>query len=250
MNPQNNPYNPQNNGYPQQAAPNRYPTLPPIQNQQNPQYPPQQPQYPGYNAQAGPAGYRPPAQYGNVQAGNKQNEERQALVARIADLDQGFNTCFMSFYKVWLWLLAILCTITFVSDFAIYLNGRNISNVSDYIVISFLLMLWNATQAMFGLKAISEKSLSKANLTCWMMAIVLIPWICLEIFLLVLVATYQHGGKYDWYGLLLFVFGVVTLANGTHIGVSMNGAWKVRKLLIERGILQEKLNEIDYSFRA
>jgi len=241
--PQPNPYNPQNNAYPQQAGPNKYPTLPPIQ---NPQYPPQQPQYPGYNAQAGPAGYQPPAQYGNIQAGSHQNEERQAVVMKIADLDQGFNTCFMNFYKGWLYLLASLCTIAFVSDF-VYARG---GNTSGNITFSFLLMVWNATQSICGLKAISQKNLKKANVACWMMTIVLIPWLILEIFLIALVVSSQPRGRDSWYDLFVFMASVVTLIIFIHVGLSMNGAFKVRKLLVERGLLEEKLNEIDYSFRA
>ena len=243
--PQNNPYNPQNYAYPQQAGPSKYPTLPPIQ---NPQYPPQ---VNPYNPQARPGGYLPPAQYGNVQAQANHERERQAIVEKITEVENGFDSCFIKFYQVWLWFLGIASVVGAVGAFMTCLRAQG--DIGGFVAVTSILLSWTFIQSVYGLKAISQRSIKKANLTCWLVTIGLIPSLILDIWLIVVLAEYPYPRpppQHDWSPVIEFLIGVFSTQILIHVAISMNGAFKVRKILLEREVLQEKLNEIDYSFRA
>jgi hypothetical protein len=231
---------------PPHTGPNIYPTLPPIQN----------PQYPSYNPHAQGTGYFPPAQYGNVQAqaGIQKERERQGIVERIAKVEKGLDSCFIKIYQVWLWVLLILSIMAaaFISFwFVMSVIGPNPDVRGGIFSFSLAVLVWIGVQSVLGLQAISQKSIQKANTTCWMVTLSLIPSLFLDIYLIIILAENPHPSPGNqgiaMVELLVIVFSVQILL---HVAISMVGAFKVKKILMEKEVLQEKLNEVDYSFKA
>jgi len=245
--PQSNPYDPQNNLYssPQaQPGPNKYLTLPPVQNPQySQQYPAQQPQY---YPQGGPVGYLPPANYGNIQpvAIHDANMEN---VSKIRELERGLETCFMKCYLVWLWLVAIFSLMSFANGAISLLAGSNQGyDTPTWMIGSVVYAFWNGIQSAFGLQAIYQKSLVKANLACWMMSLYLVPCFLAELWILYWIQNYKPDpndpSDYGAYMMLYFVMFMISIHMLAHVLVNMVGAFRVRKILVERKAIEEKMS--------
>jgi len=253
--PQNNPY------YSQDAQPgsNLYPTLP---HPQNPQYnhPPQgYPPQPQYNPQINPYnqagaqnGYIPPAQYGNIQALQNQdvNSESFLLVAKMRDLEQGLNSCFVKCYQGWLLLICISGGMSFFKSFVSLITGNQIPDSWMTVYwVSSIYGFWSLIQSVFGILAITQKSIRKANVACWMMVIYLIPSLVVELLVVNWINSYVPPPNDDTSAIVYFfmylALFVVSLHILVHICVNMTGAFRVRKILSERKQVEEKLKEIE-----
>jgi len=234
---------------------NKYPTLPSPQNPQNPQYNlppqqyPQQPQYNPYNPQPGPAGYIPPAQYGVVQAVQAQdvNSESFLHAAKMRELERGLDSCFIKCYQGWLWLIVICSAMSFFKTFVtLVTGGESGQGVGQIIFASIVYGLWSITQSAFGLQAIYQKSLTKANVACWMMSIYLIPSLILELFVITWINSYVPPPDDDTVGIVYAIMYIVLFCCSLHIlihvCVNMTGAFRVRKILMERRAVEEKMN--------
>jgi len=253
--PQNNPYYSPDT----QPSPNKYPTLP---HPQNPQYnhPPQgyppQPQYNPqinpYNPAGGPAGYLPPAQYGNFQAVQNQgvNSESFLLQGKIRELEQGLNSCFVKCYQGWLILISISGAMSFFKGFVSLVTGGEDSDAWFRVFcVSLIYGLWSTIQSVFGILAITQKSLRKANVACWMMTIYLMPSLAVELLVVNWINSYVPPPNDDTSAIVYFfmylALFIVSLHILVHICVNMTGAFRVRKILSERKQVEKKLKEID-----
>ncbi len=258
--PQNPPtYPPNNQGYSPQDPnyQNKYPTLPSHQNPQNPQYnlPPQQypqqpqyhPQINPYSPQAGPPGYLPPAQYGNVQAfqGQDVNSESFLHAAKMRELERGLDSCFIKCYQGWLWLIILGSSMSFFKTFVSLVTGGE-SGQGIWIAGALIYGLWSIAQSAFGLQGIYQKSLSKANVACFMMTIYLIPSLILELAVINWINSYVPPPNDDTVGIIYAIMYIVLFACSIHIlihvCVNMTGAFRVRKILMERKVVEEKMN--------
>ncbi len=255
---QNNPSHPQNPTYnlPQNTTgPNIYPTLPPIN---NPQYqPPAQqyaqnyPQNPPYNPSAGHGGYVPLV---NPRNGPHQGVNAESILnaEKMRELEKGFDSCFIKCYNGWLWLMIILCGMSVFKNFITLTTDKPEVPLLTWAV--FLYSLWALLQSLFGIQAISQKSLSKANVACVMMVIYLIPSILATIWLIVAIAEHVPDKKDDswplWYaGMYTVLFGAL-LNTLLCIFVDLMGAFKVRRILSERNVLQDKIDKSEDSIQV
>jgi hypothetical protein len=257
--PQNpSAYPPNNQGYNHQgpAHQNKYPTLASPQNPQNPQYNVPNQQYPQYNPQinpyshqAGPAGYIPPAQYGNVQAlqGQDVNSESFLHAAKMRELERGLDSCFIKCYQGWLWLIILCSSMSFFKTFVTLITGGESGQGLGYWIAGSLIYgLWSIAQSAFGLQGIYQKSLSKANVACFMMTIYLIPSLILELAVINWINSYVPPPNDDTVGIIYAIMYIVLFACSLHIlihvCVNMTGAFRVRKILMERREVEERMN--------
>jgi len=231
--PNLHPQNPAYQGPGTQSGPNKYPNLPPINNPQP------YPQYPNNNA-----GYAPPGQYGHVQVRVNEEEDREKLRLNeeLAKLDKDFNSCSIKCYKFWSYatfLWAALATTPFVME--LISRGDNIppSQLIPYIIYGF----WLISQSIVAIRSISKKSVSLATLGCWMVTISLIVGLAIEAWIIHFLVTYPEPyRRRSWPYFFAQVYLVVnSVYLVLHIVINMVGAFKLRKILIERAKVQVQL---------
>lgn len=258
--PQNNPSYPQNPTYnpPQnQTGPNLYPTLPPVN---NPQYQPPAQHYPGYYPQNNPyhpsaahGGYLPLTNYGNG-PNQEVNAESVLYAEKIRELEKGLDSCFIKCYQGWLWLTIICCGMSVFKTFVTLVSSTEQSDLPILLLAALLYSIWAILQSVFGIQAISQKNLTKANVACVMMFIYVIPSILATIWLIVIIANHVPDKRDDAWHLWYAVMGtfLIGAALNTLFGIFVNlfGAFKVRKILSERNVLQEKIDRSDDSIQA
>ena len=258
----NNPYaqppHPQNNAYPSlQAQPGKYPTLPTPQNYQQHQHPfpahqySQQNQYYPHNN-----GFLPPPGPGTLQNVSPKAENAESLLneARIRKLDQGLNSCFIQFYKFWLWLTVIGCTIGGAKSFYALLVTNEQPMLPIYLALLGTYSFWNVIQSIFGLLAISQKNLAKAKIAFWMMSFYVVPAVLVGIWFIVCIITYvpdpSDDSYYLFYAAMYSLLGIDIAVFLTHVLICLNGAWRVKKILQERKLIDERFNRSDDSLQA
>ena len=213
-------------------GPNKYPSLPPVQDPQS-QHPPQQNyppvQYPQYNPNVkGQPGYVPPPQYGNVQTGPMADEysENVRLTNELNKLDLGWRS--LDCYVTWNCIMAFIMV-----KLTILFWWKYKSMLADYEFYAFVAFaIWTCVQTYFASESIKQKSLIRATVACWMMTITLI------------IASVNFGFAINYQrnanGEPIFVI-ILGIHLVMHIVVSMGGAFKVRKMLIERAKIQMKM---------
>jgi len=251
--PQNNSPYPQNpNPYAQpnpyqapgtQNGPNKYPTLPPINNPQNPQ---PYPQYPHNNA-----GYVPPGQYGHTQVrvNEEEDRERLRLTEELVELNRDYAGCAVNCYKFWSYATVIWATLSTLPLFLEFTShGDDIPN--SQIVPPLLYGIWIIAQSIVAIMSISKKSVSLATLGCWMVTISLIVGLSIEGWTINYLLTYPKEYRArSWpyfFTTVFFILNSIDLV--LHVIINMVGAFKLRRILIGRAKVQVKL--IDNSSMA
>jgi len=240
--PQNNsPYRQSN---PYQSGPSKYPTLPPVHNPQSPNYPTPHQQYPHINSQTHPynpnTGYIPPAGYTNAPILQTQEEESESFLLsnKLRELDKGFDTCFIKCYQVWLWIV-IICpfVVVFKTSISLLIGFKNTQD-KNLNVIGFFYGAWSLIQNIFGALAVYQKSLVKATIACIMMTLYLIVNLSAIIYLSIEIKNHVPDKKDDayylWYVAMYAVLFLISVHTLVHIFVNMVGAFRVRKILLER----------------
>jgi len=239
-----NPNYPQNNAYPPlnpydphaNQVPNQYnqphpPTGYPIQNQTY--QAPQQYIQPGYV----PVVYNP---YGNL------SPEEMAYKTKLDNIDNKFKNGFLKCYLVYMYFSLGWTIVNLVSAFA---------SVSSYSFgWSIILLVWTLYAcSMYGVEslAITEKSLTKANIALALMIIYTLPIIAA---LTVLTISYinwipdpyvdTNALTYLLYYLGFFFLGSMLLF---HFIFNLVGAIKVRRILGEREIIIRENSQFSVS---
>jgi len=244
---QNNPYYSSEN----QSGLSIYPTLPPVQNPQHSNYP--APQQPRFNLAQ--TGYVPPAEYINVQVLQNQEVENENLLLsnKLREFEQGLDTCFMKCYQVWLWLI-IICSsmIVFKTFISLTTSTSQSDKYTTLNLVTFFYGCWSITQSAFGVLAVHQKSPVKAAIACIMMSLYLIPSFIAETIVIVWIRNYVPDKTDDayhlWYAFMYSILFFVSVHILVHILVDLVGAFRVRKILLERAPVLEQLKRNEDSF--
>jgi len=236
--PHNNPAYPQTDPHysPQvNSGPNKYPTLPPIQNPQHLQYNP--------NPSGPIVGYVPPALYGNIQEGPSQHDSREKadLTKEIEELDKNFKTEFWG-YACWCYVVLLVnIPIALIALSMLMTDNQRTDRLLAGIFAAHA--LWLIIQSFFAISSYLKKNLSMANMACLMMQIFLIP--CLSLEGLGIWGIYNFYAGPNGSSALGFAFFSAVSANLLiHITLSLMNALKVRRILAERAKIEMKLVEI------
>jgi len=221
-----------------QSSPNKYPSLPPIQNPQHHQPYPQTSQN-----QTGYPGYVPPAQYGNAQAELKKVEshEKTEFERQLESIDQDLETGYMKCYITLNYLICVGCGLGAYNLVDAFMSSKNLSDRNLFLVLIFT-AVWLTLQAYFAISAYGQKNVTKATVAFWMMMIFLVPLIFIEMFFSALLEN--ESAKASKNGVLVAKIFLVlnSILLFVHVFVNLVGAFKVRRMLVERTRIEMKFD--------
>ena len=237
----------QQNNLSPNPGPNLYPILPPVQH-----YPQRYPQ--NYSSQ-NPACNAYQRSGGYVLLANDKNGSHKGVNAeKMREQEKGLESCFIKCYQSWLWLTIIFCGMSVFKTFVTLLSTTEQPNSLIFTYVSLIYTIWAIIQSVFGIQAINQKNLTKANITCWMMAVYVKPSFFATIWLIVVIADHMPDPNDDsayFWEVSMYTFLIGAILN-TLLGVFVNlvGAFKVRRILSEMNAFQERINISEDSVTA
>jgi len=175
------------------------------------------------------------------------NAESFLNAEKMRQLEKGLDGCFLKCYQGWLMIIILSSSMGFIRAFVSLVTGGGPGErFESWIVISFVYGLWGLVQSIFGLLAIYQKSLAKANVACAMITIYLFLSLMIEFMIINWIKSYIPPPNDDTsavvYALMYLALFAWSLHVLIHVCVDMVGAFRVRSILSERNVLQEKLD--------
>jgi len=176
---------------------------------------------------------------------NGHNQESFLDKEKMRELEDRLHSSFLKCYNCWLWFTMICCGMSLFQTFlAIVTLGGQMDGLL-LVLGSSTGTLWAIVQSVYGVQAISQKSLSKAIVACWMMTISLICSIIIAVGLTVALFVWSPDTSDKnsdvWYFLMEYFLAITVVSSFVSILVNVNGAYKVKNILSEMNVLQEKI---------
>jgi len=161
------------------------------------------------------------------------------------EFDLKFSTCYLKCYKIWLWLLIIGSFIgTWKNSMVLIYNDQSSGETIFDKFYSFAYCLWTFVQSLFAILAIYQRNLTNAMIAWWMMALYMIVCVILVLRVIGVIIGFDSSLEESEisgyvYIMMCGVLFVVAMNLLVHVCMNMIGAFKVKKILLEREIQKE-----------